>query len=122
MNTRQLARYGEDIAWEYLKKKGYHLVEKNFRHRYGELDLITLTPSKKKLVVVEVKTRYIDARVPPKEAIDSRKKSQLKTTTLYYKKTMEDSVPDSMRIDVIAIEINPDDSIATFEHIKNITL
>lgn len=122
MNRQQLARYGEDIAEEYLKKKKYHVLEKNFRSkRYGELDLITLDPSKERVVIVEVKTRYIDAKVGPKEAITDKKISQLKRTTLFYKKQKGDKVPDALRIDVVAIELNRDDSIYKFEHIQNIT-
>lgn len=122
MNTRQLARFGENYALKYLKNKDYHFVEQNFRSkRYGELDLIFLDPPKERLVVVEVKTRYIDAKVPPKEAITDRKISQLKRTTLYYRKTKGDKVPDALRIDVVAIEVNYDDSIYKLEHIQNIT-
>lgn len=122
MNKRQLSRYGEDLALKYIVKQGYHLREKNFRSkRYGELDLIVIDPSKKKLIVVEVKTRYVDTRVPPKEAVTDKKIYQLKRTTLFYKKQKGDKVPDALRIDVIAIELNRDDSIYKLEHIQNIT-
>jgi putative endonuclease len=122
MNRQELARYGEKLALEYLQKKGYHFIERNFRKRYGELDLIVLTPDKKRLVIVEVKARNIHSQVGPKEAITSSKLSQVKSTTIYYKKLMGDSVPDPMRIDVIAILLNDDNSIMEFDHFKNVTM
>lgn len=122
MKRRELARYGEGLALKHLQKKGYKLLEQNYQKRYGELDLVMLDPTGEKVVVVEVKTRYLGVGVPPKEAVTDRKISQLKSTTLYYKKEKGDSVPDSLRIDVIAIELTSLDEIAVFEHIKNITL
>lgn len=122
MNNLQLARYGEEHALKYLQKKGYHLLEKNYRSkRYGELDLIFLDPPKERLVVVEVKTRYIDAKVSPKEAITEKKIGQLKRTTLYYKKIKGGNAPDALRIDVVAIEVSFSDTISKLEHIQNIT-
>ena len=48
---------GEDIAVNYLKKKGYKIIERNFRKGYGEIDIIAL--KKNVLVFVEVKTRTV---------------------------------------------------------------
>ena len=55
-NGKQLlGKEGERIAEEYLKKKGYRLVERNYRCAAGELDLIVL--DRRVVVFVEVKTR-----------------------------------------------------------------
>lgn len=121
MKRRELARFGEDLAADYLEKKGYTILERNFRKRYGELDIITLNPTGKRLVVVEVKTRYLNARVSPKEAVTKKKIAQLKNATLYYKKKNKGKIPDSLRIDVVAIQLERDDSVSTLEHIRNIT-
>lgn len=122
MNRQQLAKFGQEQAFNYLTKIGYHFLEANFSSNYGEIDLIFLSPRKEHLVIVEVKTRYTYARVLPKEAVTDSKIAQLKRTTLYYKKEKQNSVPDSLRIDVIAILVNPDDTINKLEHLENITL
>jgi len=50
-----LGKLGEDIAIRYLKKKKYRVIERNYRMRLGELDIVALAPDKT-LVLVEVKT------------------------------------------------------------------
>ena len=52
---RVLGKEGERIAEQYLKQKGYRLVERNYRCAAGELDLIVL--DRRVVVFVEVKTR-----------------------------------------------------------------
>ena len=54
--TRQseIGQLGEDTAVRYLKKNRYKIVERNYRERWGEIDIITLSPEKA-LVFVEVK-------------------------------------------------------------------
>ena len=51
----ELGKFGEDLACEYLVKKGYKIIDRNFRKPWGELDIITRAPDKT-LVFVEVKT------------------------------------------------------------------
>jgi len=55
MNKSILGNLGEDIACEYLKKKGYRILTRNYRKKYGEIDVISVAPNKT-LVFVEVKT------------------------------------------------------------------
>jgi putative endonuclease len=53
-NRQKLGTVGEDMAVEYLQKKGYKIIERNFRHYQYELDIIC--QDKKELVIVEVKS------------------------------------------------------------------
>jgi len=50
-----LGRIGEDLAWDHLKKMGYHLIERNYREKFGEIDIIVRSPQNI-MVFVEVKT------------------------------------------------------------------
>ena len=52
---KRLGQEGEEIAARFLRKKGYKLVERNYRCKTGEVDLIVL--DRKVMVFVEVKTR-----------------------------------------------------------------
>jgi len=54
-NPRQKGKWGEKIAVEYLRKKGFKIVATGFRSRYGEIDVIA--ESKEYLTITEVKTR-----------------------------------------------------------------
>jgi putative endonuclease len=75
-NPKQLlGREGEKIAERYLKKKGYKLVERNYRCLSGEVDLIVL--DRRVIVFVEVKTRSDDRFGTPFEAVEVRKQQKM---------------------------------------------
>ena len=67
MNTKgeELGRNGETLAQKWYKKRGFKLLERNFRCRMGEIDLIVA--SRDILVFVEVKTRSANSIAEPKE-------------------------------------------------------
>ena len=74
--TRQLfGRDGERLAERYLQQKGYKIVERNYRCRGGEVDLIVL--DHKVIVFVEVKTRADHQFGNPLEAVESRKQRKM---------------------------------------------
>jgi putative endonuclease len=70
-----LGKEGERIAELYLQKKGYKLVERNFRCSGGELDLIVL--DRRVIVFVEVKTRTGRGFGSPLEAVEFRKQAKM---------------------------------------------
>lgn len=75
-NTKQLlGREGEKVAEQYLKKKGYKLVERNYRCMTGEVDLIVL--DRRVIVFVEVKTRSDYSFGTPFEAVEFRKQQKM---------------------------------------------
>ena len=75
-NSKQvLGKEGERLAEQYLKKKGYQLVERNYRCKAGELDLIVL--DRRVLVFVEVKTRTGERFGSPLEAVAYHKQRKM---------------------------------------------
>ena len=116
------ARLGEDIATRYLTKKGYRIVERNFRKGYGEIDIIAIDSSNKPnvLVFVEVKTRTNSQFGTPFEAITSWKLRTLVKTSQYYK-LINSKLPDSMRIDAISVKLSSNEEVENIEHIENIS-
>jgi putative endonuclease len=70
-----LGREGERLAELYLRKKGYTLVQRNYRCSGGELDLIVL--DRRVIVFVEVKTRTGSGFGTPFEAVESRKQQRM---------------------------------------------
>jgi putative endonuclease len=82
-NGKQLlGQEGERIAERYLIKKGYKLVERNYRCPSGELDLIVL--DRRVIVFVEVKTRTGDAFGTPFEAVEFRKQQKMTQAAQYF--------------------------------------
>lgn len=108
---------GEDAATEFLRKKGYKILERNFRTQFGEVDLIAREDNV--LVFIEVKTRQSTKYGMPEESVTPRKIASIIRTGQYYKLTHPDT-PDLIRIDVIAVELVRNSDV-TIRHLKNVT-
>ncbi len=82
MDARQLGIYGELIAARFLRRRGYRILETNFRSRFGEIDLIA--EKKGTIIFTEVKTRDHTAIARPMEAVNYYKQQRIKKTSLLY--------------------------------------
>jgi putative endonuclease len=95
-----LGRTGEDRAARFLINKGYRILERNYRTRNGEIDLIGLHQGT--VAFIEVKTRSNDAFGAPELAVDLRKQQRMIKAALGYIKAKKlHQVP--CRFDVVAI-------------------
>jgi len=105
LNSRQnLGQSGEDIAADFLSKKGYAILLRNYRCRYGEIDIIARKDEV--LVFIEVKTRTDETFGSPAAAVTFRKQRQISKTAQYYlaERNLFDA---SARFDVVSIILNP---------------
>jgi len=100
-----LGRQGEEIAVNYLQKQGYEILARNFRCRYGELDIICRKNAV--IVFVEVKTRRTDLFGSPEEAITRSKIEHIKKVALFYLAENRTSCWET-RFDVITIMMKAD--------------
>lgn len=103
---RQLGLRGENIAAGFLQGKGYHILERNYYTRYGELDIIC--EKDRTLVFVEVKTRKSTQCGFPEEAVTRQKINHLRKAALIYLNSRERPYRE-IRFDVIAILVNAND-------------
>jgi putative endonuclease len=95
-----LGREGEDRAAKFLAKRGYRILERNYRTRSGEIDLIAL--DRGVVVFVEVKTRTSNAFGAPELAVTPQKQRRMLKAALGYMKYRKlHQVP--CRFDVVAI-------------------
>ncbi len=117
--NKDLGKKGEDLASDYLQKKGYKVIEKNFKARYGEIDIIVRDRSDT-LVFVEVKTRVGDLYGEPVEAILPRKLHEVIKTAEFY--LLKDNLDVDWRIDVVAVSLKEDQTIEEIEHFENVTM
>jgi putative endonuclease len=99
--------YGEDLAAEYLKKRGYKILERNFKTKLGEIDILVRAPKpfwrrgKPTIVVVEVKTKSGRSYGAGWEMVNYFKKEKL----LLLAKSLQKDYPKSViRIDIISID------------------
>jgi len=100
-DKRSYGDLGEDYAVKLLKKKGYTVIERNFRTKFGEIDIIA--KEGESLVFVEVKTRWSKKFGLPEEAVTDKKLYRIKRVGEYYLLTHPAS-PKKLRIEVVAIQ------------------
>lgn len=113
-----LGRLGEKIAEEFLKKKGYKIVARNFHGRGGEIDIIAL--NRGQFIFVEVKTRETNDFGAPIEAITPEKiRKIILTSKIYLLKNKKDL--ENFRLDAISVEMNSAKKQAKVRHYKSIT-
>lgn len=118
MSTLPVGKHGEDLACEYLRKNGYEILERNYRIRGGEVDIIA--KDGEYLVFVEVKARFSHEYGLPVESITSWKiKHLLKTAQFYLMKINWGDGP--YRLDFVSIDY-VDSPSPKIELIKNITM
>ena len=109
---------GEDTACNFLKNHGYKILERNFRQKYEEIDIIAL--QKDTLVFIEVKTRKSNTFGSPFESIAPWKLRHLTQLAQYYH-VLHPNLPENMRIDAIGIVLASDNKIEKIEHLENIS-
>lgn len=114
LNTRRTGDRGEEIALKYLTGQGYELVERNYRTRYGEIDLVLR--QKNTLVFVEVKLRTGTGYGDPLESVTPRKQDQVRAVAEQYLDEVEPQFTD-LRFDVVGIIVGNGKS--TVSHVEN---
>jgi putative endonuclease len=122
MDKKTLGSRGEDIACDFLKKKKYRIVEKNFRTRNGEIDILAVDTMEKPqaLVCVEVKVRKGNNFGTARESITIYKLKALERTLIYYH-SIHPQLPSYFRIDLVAIELDEFGEISSIDLVKNIS-
>lgn len=83
LRKKILGRKGEDLTAKYLKKRGYKLLERNFRTPFGEADIVALSPDGY-TCFVEVKTRETDGFGAPSEAVTESKRQRYRKMAGYW--------------------------------------
>ncbi len=101
MNKRRTGGEKETLAAEYLKKKGFSILEMNYRNRKGEVDIIALDGDV--LVFVEVKFRSSDRSGNPLEAVDFRKQRKIAGVCDYFLLMHPQVNYEQVRFDVVGI-------------------
>ncbi|MBU1044611.1 MAG: YraN family protein [Candidatus Omnitrophica bacterium] len=116
-NKSKTGMIGENIARKFLQKKGYTIVEQNFRTKYSEMDLVV--KKKDLLVFVEVRTKTNEYFGSPEQTINKDKINRLIRSAQAY--VAYNKYSGNYRIDAVCIVLNPDDSPQRISHYQSIT-
>lgn len=118
---KQFGQKGENEACVYLRKHGYKIIERNFRIKNGEIDIIAIDTEDKiqTLVFIEVKTRFSDEYGDPLEAITYFKLQAMQRTALFYSNQYP-QLPRLLRLDAIAVILDHAGNLISIKLMKNI--
>jgi len=117
-----IGRLGENIAKEFLEKKGYIIIDQNYKNKYAEIDLICKVEAiheSPTLVFVEVKTRIGEQFGIPEDAINRNKVRRLVRNAQVYmmRKNYNDM---DFRIDAMCIVLDENKQVKRIDHYENI--
>jgi putative endonuclease len=114
---QRLGQLGEDFALAHYERLGFTVVERNYRTRWGELDLIVADTAT--LVFAEVKTARSGARVTPHERLHAAKRAQVRRIAsdwLYQRR--ERPRRSNLRFDAVCVVIDARGRLLSLEHFE----
>ncbi|MBI5306844.1 MAG: YraN family protein [Planctomycetes bacterium] len=115
-DKKAIGAEGERLAVRFLKKKGYKILQRNYRSKGGEIDIICYDHGC--IVFVEVKTRFSDAYGAPELAVNETKRRQIIKTASHYTAQKKIEGVD-LRFDVVSIFHSPDAKCPTITLFQN---
>ena len=112
---QRLGRAGEELAAQHLIRRGYEIVERNYRTRWGELDIIAYDG--RTLAFCEVKTRRCsDDQRNPLEAVRVNKRSRIrKIASRWLVERTQRPYADELRFDAIGVTLDPSGRLVRLE-------
>ena len=116
MQRRNTGILGEKYAKDFLKKRGYRILETNYRCPQGEIDIVAR--QKDSLVFIEVRTKTSLEFGTPAESITATKRKHMRATAFHYQQS-HTGLPQLWRIDVVAIELDQKGKLSRIELIEN---
>lgn len=117
-------KIGEGLAKKYLEKKGYKILEQNYRTKYAEIDLVAekrqglFGLGQSNLVFIEVRTKIGEQWGSPEDTLNKNKLRKVLWNAKTYSAFKKWQGP--ARIDAVCIVLNPDFSIKRLTHHENI--
>lgn len=104
-NKKQLGEFGEELATGYLQQHGYEIIDRNYRLKTGEIDIIA--SHQNDLVFIEVKTRTSLQFGTPASAVTMQKQRQISKVAEEY--LLRNKLLDkAARFDVVTVLVHPD--------------
>lgn len=116
MKRSEVGKFGEEEAVRFLKKKRYDIIARNWRNKFGEIDIIAL--DRETVVFVEVRTKMTGDFGTPQESVTKVKMRQIVKAASNYirEKRLEE---ESIRFDFIGVIADKDAGKPSISHIEN---
>ncbi|UCR89206.1 YraN family protein [Mycetocola spongiae] len=117
MHNSEWGELGEAIAVSFLRRRHFRILARNWRCRFGEVDIIARDP-RGVIAVVEVKTRRSLVAGHPAEAVTARKLARLEVLAGEWRRVQRAAQPP-LRIDVVSVLLSPRDP-PQIEHFRGV--
>jgi putative endonuclease len=126
MKKQTVGSVGEEIAAKYLTGKGYKVLFRNYRQKFGEIDIIARSPDCE-IIFIEVKTllmnlmKFSNCRIPEDNFTTQKRRTVNRMCEFFaarYPQLINEEV--GWRIDLVAVEIFEDGSPSIIRHYENI--
>jgi putative endonuclease len=112
----RLGRLGEHLAVEHLERRGFVVLDRNYRTRYGELDVVVCDA--KRLVFCEVKTRRAGV-TSPLEGLREGQRRRLRRMALTWLDQQERRpFVSELRFDALGVTLDAQDRLVAIEHLE----
>jgi putative endonuclease len=113
----EIGAKGEELAVEFLKAKKYSILGRNYKTKFGEIDIIARKSGV--LIFVEVKTMVFGGSLRPEDNLHGHKQARiLKSSKIYMMENKLTDVP--WQIDLLAIDVNEDGEKKEIRHMESV--
>ncbi|MEK9175403.1 MAG: YraN family protein [Patescibacteria group bacterium] len=119
-SKQKVGETGEDLAAQFLEQKGFTIIERNYRKKWGEIDIVA--KKEKMLHFVEVKTITSKGDYLPEDNVRLWKKERLSRVIRTYLLDKKVSDETEFEIDIISVVLDPDSGVSQIRMIENINL
>lgn len=111
--NKDIGTFGEELSIQYLINNGYYILEKNYRYKRGEIDIICR--KKNLLIFVEVKSRYTNSYGFPIESVTYYKQKQIIRISMLYI-ILNKYNNFNVRYDIIEVFFNNNNELFNINH------
>jgi putative endonuclease len=115
---RRLGAAGEQLAADHLARRGFQVLERNFRTRWGELDIVASNGHS--IVFCEVKCRVANrSNRDPLESVHARKRIQVRRmATQWLRERPDRPGAVELRFDAIGVTLEPNGRLVRLDHLE----
>lgn len=118
-HNQRLGAWGEQAAAHYLQSIGYAILDRNWRCRGGEIDLVAFDPERDAIVAVEVKTRRGLAYGSPEESVSREKRRRLRALVLQWMHETHRRA-STLAVDVVGVLVERNGSFS-LNHVRDVS-
>jgi putative endonuclease len=112
----RLGRIGEHLAVEHLERRGFVVLDRNFRTRYGELDVVACDAER--LVFCEVKTRRAGATSPFEGLREGQRRRLRRMALTWLREQPTRAYVPELRFDALGVTLDASDQLVAIEHLE----